>query len=447
MSDRPDFTIEIHQNPYLPVGGTRVHAVARVAAEGGPAASAARSASAAEVIIVDTSASMVGERLVAAKRAAKGAVDALREDVDFAVVSGAHEAEMVYPRDPLLARATDERKADATAAISKLSASGGTRIGRWLTLADTLFSGYRHAIRHTVLLTDGQNEHESGEELGAVLARCAGRFVCDCRGVGADWEPAELRRVATALLGGFGMVADPADLAADFAGMIENAMGKAVADVALRVWTPHGAELHFVKQVYPTRRDLSAAGDADGDPPPDGPATRDYPTGLWGVERRDYHLCVSVPAGRPEQNMLAARVSLVLPGGDVPEDEPLAVGNVVARWTDDSAQSTRRHPAVEHYSKQGELADSVQNWRAAYEGGDEGAAAAELRRARELAEQTGSRQISRRLDRLMDPVTGAVLPKKDVDTADVKGLDTESSESAEPPATIPLPPGEGEDGA
>ncbi|MFC6937995.1 hypothetical protein ACFQHO_52130 [Actinomadura yumaensis] len=273
-----------------------------------------------------------------------------------------------------------------------------------------------------------------------MLARCAGRFVCDCRGVGADWEPAELRRVATALLGGFGMVADPADLAADFAGMIENAMGKAVADVALRVWTPHGAELHFVKQVYPTRRDLSAAGDADGDPPPDGPATRDYPTGLWGVERRDYHLCVSVPAGRPDQNMLAARVSLVLPGGDVPEDEPLAVGNVVARWTDDSAQSTRRHPAVEHYSKQGELADSVQNWRAAYEGGDEGAAAEELRRARELAEQTGSRMISRRLDRLMDPVTGAVLPKKDVDTADVKGLDTESSESAEPPATIPLPP-------
>ena len=39
---------------------------------------------------------------------------------------------------------------------------------------------------------------------------------CDCRGVGVDWEVAELRKVASALLGSVDIVADPANLAADF---------------------------------------------------------------------------------------------------------------------------------------------------------------------------------------------------------------------------------------
>ena len=42
---------------------------------------------------------------------------------------------------------------------------------------------------------------------------------------------------------------DPAGLAADFEPMMPAAMGKQVADVALRVWTPQHAAIQFVKQV------------------------------------------------------------------------------------------------------------------------------------------------------------------------------------------------------
>jgi hypothetical protein len=55
-------------------------------------------------------------------------------------------------------------------------------------------------------------------------------FSCDCRGVGTDWEVAELRRISSALLGTVDIVPDPAGLAADFAAMMETAMGKQVDD-------------------------------------------------------------------------------------------------------------------------------------------------------------------------------------------------------------------------
>ncbi|RKS78944.1 von Willebrand factor type A domain-containing protein [Actinomadura pelletieri DSM 43383] len=439
MSDRPDFAVQIHQNPYLAVDGTQVHAIVRVEARSDPA-DAARSTSAAEVIIVDTSASMAGERLEAARQAAKAAVEALREDVDFAVVAGSRDATMVYPRDELLARASERGKAAAKEAISGLTAAGGTRIGRWLTLANALFDDSRHGIRHAVLLTDGRNEHETREELDAALARCTGRFVCDCRGVGADWEPAELRQVATRLLGGFGLVADPRDLTADFTEMIGRAMGKAVADVALRVWTPDKVSLRFLKQVYPVRRDLTGkrverGPTIDGAGDGGGPATGDYPTGIWGTENRDYHLCFTVPVGRPYQRMQAARVSLVLPGSGGTADESLAEGLVLAEWTDDKARSTGQHPSVEHYSTQDELADSLSQGVDAFRRGDDEVAGRELTRARELAERTGATGTSKRLDEVVAPKTGEVRPRKDVDPADIIALDTEASESAARPPT------------
>ena len=83
----------------------------------------------------------------------------------------------------------------------------------------------------------------------AALDACAGRFTCDARGVGTDWEVKEVTRIASALLGTADIVADPAGLPPTSRAMMETAMGKEVADVALRLWTPLGTEIKFVKQV------------------------------------------------------------------------------------------------------------------------------------------------------------------------------------------------------
>ena len=138
-----------------------------------------------------------------------------------------------------------------------------------------------------------------------MLAALAGRFQCDCRGVGTDWKVSELRRVASALLGGVDIIAKPEGLAGDFRALMQTAMGKATGNVSLRLWTPQGASVAFVRQVAPTVEDLTARAVQVN------PLTADYPTSTWGRESRDYHVCINVQPGEAGDEMLAGRVSLV----------------------------------------------------------------------------------------------------------------------------------------
>ena len=76
--------------------------------------------------------------------------------------------------------------------------------------------------------------------------------------MGADWEVNELRGVASQLLGSVDIIAEPAEMAADFTAMMHAAMGRGVADAKLRVWAPQGCQVLFVRQVRPTIEELSA---------------------------------------------------------------------------------------------------------------------------------------------------------------------------------------------
>ena len=137
----------------------------------------------------------------------------------------------VSPRRRRVAIPSKQTRAEAVKAASRLRADGGTAIGSWLTLAREQFDTASDRICHAILLTDGANEHETREELDRVLDECEGRFQCDCRGVGTDWQVSELRRIASKLLGTVDIIAEPEGLAADFRAMIENAMGKATGHV------------------------------------------------------------------------------------------------------------------------------------------------------------------------------------------------------------------------
>lgn len=431
MSDLPDFTIRVDQNPYLPAGGTQMHAIVTVEARtsgGAPAAGGeadpARRAPAAEIIIVDTSGSMsYSGKMAAAKRAARAAVNVLRDGVHFAVVAGANQPRMVYPQGERLLEASEKTRRSANNAIGRLDAAGGTAIGSWLRLADRLFAAHRDAVRHTILLTDGKNQHESPEELDAALRRCSGNFLCDARGVGTDWDVAELRKITSALLGGFLDVPDPGDLEADFRRMTQAAMGKEVADVALRVWTPEHARLRFVKQMVPAVEDLTGRRASSGT------RTGDYPLGAWGAEEREYHLCVEVKPGDVGRQMRAAWVKLVVPGWGADAERVLAAGDVLAEWTDDEGKSTRINGRVAHHTGQSELAEAIQEGLEARRDGDEETATARLGRAVVLAQRVGNEQIAGLLDRVVDVIdagSGTVRLKREVSKADEMSLDTRS---------------------
>jgi hypothetical protein len=414
------FAAQTYQNEYLPEDADEVNAVVTVTASGSDGS--VSSTAAAEVIIIDTSGSMdyPPTKLRAAKEATAAAIDCIRDGVWFGIIAGTKLAHHIYPAQGTLVPANPQTRQEAKEAVSTLQAQGGTAIGAWLKLANELFATVPNAIHHAILLTDGKDESETVLDLNMALDGCQGQFQCDCRGVGTDWMVSELRKVSTALLGTVDIIADPADMAADFTSVIEAAMGKAVNDVALRLWTPQGATVNFVKQVAPTIDDLTVKRTAVG------PLTNDYPTGAWGDESRDYHVSIRVNPGGVGDEMLAGRFSLVVDG------QPQSQTLIKAIWTDDTQLSTKINPAVAHYTGQAELAQVIQEGLEARKAGDEGTATIKLGRAVQLAAESGNDATTKLLGKVVDvedAASGTVRLKRKVDDVDEMALDTRSTKT------------------
>jgi hypothetical protein len=417
------FKAETFQNEYLPVGETAVSAVVTITASGsvgaaGTAGSDGAESSSAEIIIVDVSGSMNYPRtkIRAARDATALAIKAIRDGVRFGVLAGTETAKQVYPSPGRLAVASDGTRADAARAVSKLSAGGGTAMGQWLLAANELFVADGAAIRHAILLTDGQNADEEPAELDRALDASEGNFQCDCRGVGADWEVNELNEIARRLIGDVGLIREPGDMEADFRELMELAMGRHVSNVALRIWTPQGASVNFVKQVEPSIVDITDKRVAESE------QVGEYPTGAWSDESRDYHVQISVPPREVDAEMLAARVSLVVDG----EVESQAL--VRAIWTEDQRLSTRRERKVVEHELRGEYADLATEALVAREAGDFEGETAKLNRAAEIARELDDQE---KLDLIggvadIDPATGKVTPKQDADQLDVLEFATQS---------------------
>jgi len=190
---------------------------------------------AAEVIIVDCSGSMdwPSTKLTAAKQATAAAIDALRDGVLFAVIAGTPQPP---PSSSRTRAAWPARRGDAEGGEAGADPVVRRRRhgdGGVLRLAAKVFDSRASTLRHAILLTDGRNEHEATREAGALLAKVAGQYVCDCRGVGTDWEVGELRRIAETMLGSVDIVAEP-PVSRPTSGDDRPSMGKKVADVALR---------------------------------------------------------------------------------------------------------------------------------------------------------------------------------------------------------------------
>lgn len=414
-----DFTAQVFQNEYLPAGGDTVDAVITVNSAQG--AETASNQGLLEVIIVDMSGSMNedgGAKVRAAKAATGVAIDALDDGVEFAIIAGTDKAMQIYPRTDT-AVADAQSRNEAKKIVNRMRADGGTAIGTWLRLAARIHASRPHLIRHSILLTDGKNQHESDTVLRASIDACTGLFQCDCRGLGVDWNVGELRLIATALLGTVDIIPSPAEMEPEFERIISSVMKKQVADVALRLWSPKGATIEFLKQVSPNIDDLTSkavAVDA---------LTDDFPLGAWaGQESRDYHLRVKIPAGGVGDERLGARVMLALDG----QAEPIAL--VRAVWTNDENLSTRINREVAHYTGQAELADAIHDGLAARAIGDDDTATVKLGRAVQLAHETGNEDSVRLLQKVVDVddlETGTVRLRKQVADVDAMALDVRST--------------------
>jgi VWA domain-containing protein len=418
-----EFTAAVYQNEFLPDGGTDVNAIVTITCAGAGTAGQTGGGSAGEIIIVDTSGSMGPETMAAAKQAAQAALAEIIDGTWFAVVAGSDRAMLAYPRvssGPGMVQMDASTRSQASEAIGAFVGSGGTAISTWLDLALMLFASVPQVTqRHAILLTDGENREDS-HKLDAAIRNATGVFQCDCRGAGTDWQVEEIRRIAQALLGTVDIIPSPELMQAQFQEMMRTAMSRGVADAQLRVWTPQGAQVLFVRQVSPTVEDLTDRRTEVN------PLTGAYPTGAWADESRDYHVGVRVAAKAIGQEQLAARVQLAL-GEDV-----VTQGLVKATWSNDSELTAKIDTQVAHYTGQTELAAMIQEGLAAKAAGDEATATTKLGRAVQLAAETGNDEATSKLRKVVDvedEKEGTVKLKRTVDKADEMALDTASTKT------------------
>ena len=414
------FTSTVFQNEFLAEGADEVQAVVEVTcADAGAAGS---SGAVGEIIIIDASGSMEGDRITAARQAAEAALREIPDGTWFAVIEGTNEARLTYGDtragwDRALVEMTATTREEACRAVQGLWAGGGTAIGKWLNAAAYVFVNSPVVQRHALLLTDGKNG-ESQDELATGLNAATTVFQCDCRGVGADWNVPEVRRIAETLLGSVELIADPKDMAADFASVMRAAAARGVAEASLRVWVPVGGDVRFVRQVAPTVEDLTGRGVAVDQ------VNRDFPTGAWSDETREYHIGVQVPVQPLGTTRAVARAKVVV-GGDTVTD---AV--ITATWSDDATLTTRISPEIAHYTGQTALAAAIQEGLAARAAGDDDAATVKLGEAVRLAADTGNDDATNRLRKVVDVEDGGTVRlKKKVNELDAMDLDTSSTKT------------------
>ncbi len=419
------FTAEVFQNQFLPQESREVHAIMTVNAGENTEISSSVLGERLFGIICDTSGSMGGQKIRSAKDALIKVVNLLPEDAHFFMVTGASQAQLIVP----LMQATPENKQQAIVNIRSIEASGGTLISTWLNAARKQFQLMPTAIRQALLLTDGQNDESDEKAFNLALQSCEGVFQCDCRGVGTDWRVAQLKRLSSKLLGTTDIIADALMIEADFQTILQQAMGKNISDVSMRLWTPQGAKILFCKQVSPDIVDLTDRAKSVK------PQVVDYPTGAWGKrESRDYHFCIEVNPGNVGDEMLAGRASLICTIDGT--ETKIAEARILAVWTDDDAKSTKIDRRVAHYTGQAELAQTIQEGLDARNRGNVEVATAKLGRAVKIAHESGNEataKLLRTVVEIEDAPTGTVRLKKAIAKEDEMALETRSTKTTRIP--------------
>ena len=208
---QPGFTVDVYQNEYLPEGGREVNAIVTVTSPGtAPDGGRQAARPTREIIIVDCSGSMDTRRPRSPRPARPPRPPSTRSATGWRSPwsPAPTGAQPVFPRTAPGHRQPATRRG-GQAGRGPAAAGGGTAIGQWLAWPTRCSPRARPTLRHAILLTDGKNEHENPAELAAAIRLCEGQFTCDCRGVGTDWEVAELRRISTALLGTVDIVRRP----------------------------------------------------------------------------------------------------------------------------------------------------------------------------------------------------------------------------------------------
>jgi Ca-activated chloride channel family protein len=213
-------------------------------------------------IVIDRSGSMQGQPIIDARRAARRMVDLLEPTDAFSIVTFSDSAEVIAP----MARATDDAKNRARAAIDGIADDGGTNITAGLEIGNQqlLATPVRDGVRRVVLMSDGKPDgiEAGGQIAGRIRARLAGLASeiaahgasISSVGLGIDYDEVTMTDIAVAGRGNYYYLEDSRQLADLFATEL-GSLGKTVAADAQVTVTPTDAMTVLEVYGYGARRE------------------------------------------------------------------------------------------------------------------------------------------------------------------------------------------------
>jgi Ca-activated chloride channel family protein len=159
-------------------------------------------------LVIDRSTSMQEARLEHVKQAAHQIIDGLHDEDALAVVTFNDRADVVLPSQLGINRA------QAKAAISTMSASGGTEILKGIRagLAEVRKHHSKQVTSHVILLTDGQTYGDEADCIAAAQRAGAHRISITAMGIGEDWNDALLDEIAARSGGTSAYIASPSQV-------------------------------------------------------------------------------------------------------------------------------------------------------------------------------------------------------------------------------------------
>ncbi len=196
------------------------------------------------VLVIDTSGSMEGAKIVDARRAARQALDEMEADDLVSVVRFSSDAEVLVP----LGRVAEVRDR-ARAAVAGLRASGNTNISRAVEAAtrEVAKAGPDRSTR-VALVTDGRDTSGAPRGTAADVARReASRGVTvSTLGIGTDYDDAYLSDLASAGHGNYEFMRDASALGRFLSRELREAARTTATRVAIELDLPDGARIHGV---------------------------------------------------------------------------------------------------------------------------------------------------------------------------------------------------------
>ena len=386
------FKLESFFNPCLAPGTTRVDAIFTITSDGNEE-SLGPGGPKCVAFLIDCSASMFRlGKIEAAKHALRRCLTMLPPDVYFCVIAFGTTATV----EVAMTQASEGARREADRIVQSLRQMGGTNMSTVLAAARAEFATLPGAIASAYFLTDGLNEGEERQVLVDEIARCEGAFQCDCRGVGTDWTPDELRLISNALLGTSDAIADPASLEADFRAALAKALTKETGDVRLDLWQPGTSRLVSLRQMQPETVDITSQGVAVS------VRVTSFRLGAWGREQRDYYATFDVTEGDVDDEMLVCRPTVIW--SEAGTERKAQGTKIVATWSHNADLTARISPEVAHYTGQGELANAIKEGLEARGRGNAGEATRLLGRAARIAYESGNEDVTRRLAKVVDLV-------------------------------------------